>query len=79
MCNSQWWAVALKGVTYEEDEEKKKLLSKVIFNTNGLSSDEPLVILQVLQKDEDQLTMFWDLPNDKNLCSCCLSNFPHSV
>lgn len=61
---------ARKEAARKEIEEKKKLLNQVIFKIDGLSDDEAMVILQVLGKDEDQLKIFFDLPDDKKLCFC---------
>ncbi|KAM0944002.1 hypothetical protein DsansV1_C12g0114771 [Dioscorea sansibarensis] len=63
-------AAAGKEAARKDIEEKKKLLSQVIFKIDGLSDDEVMGILQVLGKDEDQLKIFWDLPDDKKLCFC---------
>lgn len=49
-------------------EEKKKLLGQVLFKIDGIIDDEAIFMLLVLAKDEDQLKVFWDLPNDKKLC-----------
>ncbi|XP_039136757.1 uncharacterized protein LOC120274072 [Dioscorea cayenensis subsp. rotundata] len=62
-----------------EIEGKKKLLSQVLFNIEGLNDDEALIMLQALAKDEDQLKVFWDLPNDKKLrfCRIYLAKMPY--
>ena len=46
---------------------EKKLLNQVIFNIDGLFENVALVVMHSLRKDE-QLDMFWDLPNDRKLC-----------
>lgn len=61
---------ARREAARKEIEKKKKLLNQVIFKIDGLSDDEAMVILQVLGKDEDQLKIFFDLPDDKKLCFC---------
>ncbi|XP_039135217.1 uncharacterized protein LOC120272458 [Dioscorea cayenensis subsp. rotundata] len=56
----------------KEFEERKRLLNEVVFNIDGLSEDDALVVIQFLRKDENELDMFWDLPNDKKLRFCRL-------
>ena len=70
-------AVAFKEATRKEIEEKKKeieenkkILCQVIFEIDGLSDNEAMFILQVLVKDEEQLKIFFDLPDNKKLCFC---------
>ncbi|KAH7690510.1 Pseudouridine synthase protein [Dioscorea alata] len=61
---------ARKEAARKEIEEKKKLLSQVIFEIDGLSNDEAIFILQVLVEDEDQLKTLFYVPDDKRLCFC---------
>ncbi|KAH7672056.1 hypothetical protein IHE45_09G028400 [Dioscorea alata] len=65
-------ANALRDAAHKEVQEKKKLLNQVIFNIDGLSEDEALVVIQSLRKDEEKLNMFWDLLDDKKLRFCRL-------
>ena len=40
-------------------EGRKKLLTQIIFEIDGLSDDEAIFILQALAKDDDQLIFFF--------------------
>lgn len=56
----------------KEVDERKKLLNDVIFNIHGLTEDEALMVMQILRKDEEQLNMFWELPDERKLRFCRL-------
>ncbi|XP_039114800.1 uncharacterized protein LOC120250068 [Dioscorea cayenensis subsp. rotundata] len=48
----------------------KNMLPQVLFEIDGLSEDEALFILQVLPKDDDQMKIFFELPDNKKLRFC---------
>lgn len=73
------YIATIREVARMEIKEKMRLLSSVLFDIDGLSNDEALMMLRALAKDEVQLTEFWVLSKDKKLyfCRIFLSTLPH--
>lgn len=71
------------GIVHVKLEERKKLLTEVIVDIDGVSDDEAMLIVQVLGKYHKQLKIFLGLLDYKRLCFChvllTLLFTPHTI